>query len=376
MESKKQKSSPARKKAGGKKKKTNRGRQFRLAVVIVGFLLVLALVLSPVLLFTVFRVRNILIDGVVQYSNEQIIEASGIKKGANIVFLNAEKAEASIKKNLAYIETAKVTKKLPSTVILTLDPSREAYALELEGENSYLLLDDSLKIIRVIGEIPDGTVLIRSPRPVSTESGDMLSFLEPEGESKAETKPAEGEETTEAQGEETTDETTEKSSEPPVDHTLNVLRSMIDTMLEQSFTDVTIIDITNLSDLRLVYQNRLMLKLGTSSDLDNKIALARDVIKEENLKNPEQIGTIDLAIPKQAYFKQDFFDGELPGEKQDEEEKVTDEDGNVIDTDAPAGDEEEYDPDYDEGYDSDGEDDYEEDYDEEKDYEEDEDGEE
>ena len=52
----------------------------------------------------------------------------------------------------------------------------------------------------------------------------------------------------------------------------------------------------------MVYQDRIIIDVGTIANLEKKMALAANVIKTQDEISPYQEGTINLTIDKQAYF--------------------------------------------------------------------------
>jgi hypothetical protein len=71
---------------------------------------------------------------------------------------------------------------------------------------------------------------------------------------------------------------------------------------EEEFTGVTGLDFTNTSDIRMEYEKRIVLKLGSASSLNRKLQLAEKVLEEQNAVSTELTGTIDLTISGRAYF--------------------------------------------------------------------------
>lgn len=71
---------------------------------------------------------------------------------------------------------------------------------------------------------------------------------------------------------------------------------------EEEFTGVTGLDFTNSSEVRMEYEKRIILKLGSASGLNRKLQLAEKVLEEQNAVSTELTGTIDLTISGRAYF--------------------------------------------------------------------------
>jgi hypothetical protein len=68
--------------------------------------------------------------------------------------------------------------------------------------------------------------------------------------------------------------------------------------------DITAVDLTKVTDIRLTYQQRITILLGSASGLDRKAAMCAKVLEEQNKVSTEQKGTIDLSIEGKAYFSE------------------------------------------------------------------------
>ena len=68
--------------------------------------------------------------------------------------------------------------------------------------------------------------------------------------------------------------------------------------------DITAVDLTKVTDIRLTYQQRITILLGSATGLDRKAAMCSKVLEEQNKVSTEQKGTIDLSIEGKAYFSE------------------------------------------------------------------------
>ena len=114
-------------------KNLKRKRRFRLAIVATAFILLLCLIVSPIIVFAVFRVKTFKVEGASPYTSEQIISASGIQQGKSLIFADLDEAAASIEKTLPYTDNVKLTKKLPSGIIIRLEETSAGFAVEMSG---------------------------------------------------------------------------------------------------------------------------------------------------------------------------------------------------------------------------------------------------
>ena len=250
-------------------KKLKRKRNFRLAIVIAAFVLVLCIILSPVLLFAVFKVNGFSIEGETLYTEEEIIAASGIPQGKSIFFADLDEAKVNIESKLPYTNKVQLSRKLPDTIVIRLESTDRAYAVE-KSEGLYALTNRDFKVLEIAGVIPEGVVPVIGATPVIADPGKPLSFVN------------EGEE---------------------VDATLNLIKSISSAVANSGLSDINFISVRSRSNIYLIFQERIVMRLGDSSDIDKKIELGKNVIAEEDTIDPTQVGIINLTVPKKAFFK-------------------------------------------------------------------------
>ena len=275
-------------------KKIKRKRRFRLAVVTLAALLVLSVILSPVFMFAVFRVKSYSVTGETHYSKEEIIESCPVEVGKSLVLVDLEKAQAAIEEKLPYVKKATLKRSLPSTLSISVTQASEKYTIYSGKSGNYLILSETFKILGVSHEAKEGLTVIKGALPEETEAGKQLRFVK-----------------------------AEKKDEPAVnDKILSTLEEVAYALVASGIEDVTRIDITSVSDIKVLYQDRLILEIGSVSDADGKLELAAQVIEKEDELNPEQKGTIDLTISKKAYVNPGEFEYDSV-EQEDEESEQT-----------------------------------------------------
>ena len=257
-------------------RKLKRKRRFRLAIVIGGFSLVLSLIIGTILFFTVFRVDKVDDDGkvggvVVQgvdkspYTAEQVIDASGIGKGDNIFTVDFETAKATIEKELPYLHNVTLSRKLPDQIIIKVEVTKKAYAIEI-SDSTYAITNSDFKVLEISGTIDDGVTPVVGTDPKSAEPGEILTFT---GNN---------------------------------DTTLNLIRSISSAIAENGLENINLVSVESRSGIYIIYEERIVLRLGDSGDIDKKIALAKKVIDEENTIDADQTGVLNLTVVKKAFF--------------------------------------------------------------------------
>ncbi len=260
-------------------KKLKRKRRFRLAVVTVGFFLLLSIIISPILLFAVFRVKTFAVEGTSPYAKEEIIAASGITEGKSLIFADLDEAAAAIERTLPYTDNVKLTKKLPDGIVIRFEETFKAFAFQISG-GMYALTNSDMKVLELSTTVPEGVALITGANPVKTYVGEVLSFVKP----------------------------SEDKEEEIQDKTFELLLEITQGIAQNGTKDISLINVADVNSIYLIYQQRIVLKLGDSTELASKLSLGNRVINEENTIDPSQCGTIDLTIPKKAYFNPSDFD--------------------------------------------------------------------
>ena len=255
-------------------KQLKRKRRFRLAIVVIGFLLLISIIVSPVLMFTLFRVKSFDVEGAGVYTNDEIVAASGIAVGKSLIFADLDEAEKNIEKLLPYTDEVKITKKLPDKIIIRCESTEKAFAIGMSN-GLYALTNGNLKVLEITGEQPSDVALIVGTVPVEAEAGRIAVFdVLQEDEKKDEF----------------------------VDETLNLLLEITEAITRNETKDINLISVAEKNDIYLIYQGRIVMKLGNSSELSSKLSLGNKVINSENTIDPFQFGTIDLSVVTEAVF--------------------------------------------------------------------------
>lgn len=127
-------------------------RRRRIKIFLV-LLLLLAVGAGVILSLTVFfKIESISASGSSKYSAEEIIAASGIKKGDNL-FVSSVNDE-KLKRKLPYIEKITVKRSLPATFTIKVTDAEE-YVCYLSG-NKYYPVSRSGRVLSKTDEKPEG----------------------------------------------------------------------------------------------------------------------------------------------------------------------------------------------------------------------------
>ncbi len=119
-----------------KRRRQRRRRVVTLLVVILAVLVVLSLTVF-------FRIDTVKVEGHSQYTEQQIINASGVEKGDNLFRLRKSTVSERIQKNLPYLGEVTIVRSLPNTLILRVSDAT-FYAAIQQGSKYYITNEDGI----------------------------------------------------------------------------------------------------------------------------------------------------------------------------------------------------------------------------------------
>lgn len=136
--SSKKNSKPKTKKKTKKNKKKNAKKE-KILKLFKNFLIVVAFVVLVILVFSssLFNIKTILVEGNSKLSEEKVIDISSLKLDTNIFKFSKSKIKNIIKEN-SYVEDVKISRKLPSTVKITINERIPSYMLQFADSYVYI----------------------------------------------------------------------------------------------------------------------------------------------------------------------------------------------------------------------------------------------
>ncbi len=242
-----------------------------------------------------FNISSISVKGTgTKYSADQIMMASGIDVGDNMVRTNFKKVEERIEKGLPYVLDAEITKTITGKVTIKITDTKAVTAVKTS--QGYVLADVNGKTLEIVKTIPENSnlMILKIKGTVTATPGEPFAFS---------------------------------------DENEKALYDELMILLNEAgiASELTEMDLTQRSSLKLIYQNRLRLLLGSTEKLDEKIKSGAQVIEKENANDKELIAEINLKIAKKA-FVNPLESLDPPKEEDDAEipvinEEITDENG-------------------------------------------------
>lgn len=304
-------------------------------------LVAIGVVIAVILSLTVFfKVTAVEVDvSKSQYSAAQIRDASGIEEGDSLFLLNREKAADRISTKLPYTGEIVVKRSFPSKVKIFVEDSTVTAAVKYNDK--FIVLSESDKVLATANNIDAlnslverqakkkaGTSPEKSQKKTTTTTTTTVTttttttvLTEPvtdangmivEPSTVADVAEIAGGEDIRNADPSVTIITGVKVHEAKVGYPLKAKNAKVFETYKEiraamdrwGVRDITAVDLTKVTDIRLTYQQRITILLGSATGLDRKAAMCSKVLEEQNKVSTEQKGTIDLSIEGKAYFSE------------------------------------------------------------------------
>jgi cell division protein FtsQ len=235
--------------------KPRRRRKNYSLVFLTGFIVIV--IIFAVLSCTVlFQVTQIKVDGESVYKAADIAAAADIKPGQPLVTLKTSAVREKLTENFIYVDAVSVKKSFPATVMIEVIPSIPIASIETP--DGYLYLSAGGKVLEKNSEPKEGTLIF---------TGAAFSPLITPGivvDINAAKNPVTGEDLT----------ADEKSDISIISAVLDIAGDNLGGLIER--TDY--IDISDIGDIKIMYDNRLELAVGGLSEIDYKSKFLKQII--------------------------------------------------------------------------------------------------
>nr|WP_317413709.1 FtsQ-type POTRA domain-containing protein [uncultured Solibaculum sp.] len=199
-----------------------------------------AVAIGVTLCMTVFfNIQTIQVQGETRYEAEEIIRASGLAKGKNLLLADTKGGEENLTVKLPYIGSAHIVRQLPATIVIEVEETTPAYAVQMEG--GWAIADQDGKTLEYLqGQVPSVPVVV-GISVTGAPPGSPMEFEDQEQKNKL----------------------------------IDLTKALKETNLIEKTNQM---DFTNGSDITVLYDNRITLKCGGATDLDAKMAMAKEAI--------------------------------------------------------------------------------------------------
>ncbi|MBR4158358.1 MAG: FtsQ-type POTRA domain-containing protein [Oscillospiraceae bacterium] len=212
-----------------------------------------------------FRVTTIVVTGAVNYEEAEIIGASGIEPGDNLIFIDRSGAASRIRSKLPYIESVAVRRVLPNTVNIEILESRALAYLAVDGE--LWAIDRSCKALaKTTSAQVEGLIHVTGIEATKPSVGEIISGKDAENSK--------------------------------LEYLAVILREVAARGME---SEISSMDLTNLANPTFDYESRFLVRLGKNEDVGYKLDRMLSVVEQ---LGESDVGTLDLSIDDRVHFSQ------------------------------------------------------------------------
>lgn len=208
------------------------------------------------LLVVFFRVDNFEVAGNVRYTAEEVAEASGVTVGDVLMGVNKTQTASRILAGLPYVETVKISKRLPGTIYFEITESTAAAQAYSQTGSIWLMTREGELLERLDEETDFAYPVITGTLLDLPISGDKAVFEEP------------------AKGE----------------IALTILEAVCNAGLQQFISEINVED---LSEVSVHYLDRLEVQLGDGSDIAYKLQY---MVEAAATLSDTDAGVLDLSF--------------------------------------------------------------------------------
>ncbi len=230
-------------------------------------------------LTVLFNVEKIVVENNSYYSDQELISRSGIINGDNLFRINSSDTEKMLEDRFPYIQSVKVKRRLPSTVVL--DITEEVPAAAVYTDDGYVIVSETGKALKRGVDAPPGDIPVLLG--LEEHSFTVGSYVYKRTEER----------------------------ERVLDDKIILLQNFQSQCKAQALEPLTYIDISDNGELMALYDGRILIDFGGEIDLEKKISFVQKVLSDgiaENhplsgYSNENFEGTIDITDRKQLHTR-------------------------------------------------------------------------
>ena len=240
-----------------------RKKQKRVMICVIALIAVLISLVFVIMNF-VLVVRDITVVGNSSYTDDEIIEACGIKNGKSIFSVSQKKVEKRLCDIFPYVKSVDIEREYPSGIILTVGEEHTTFYCEFNGE--YFLYSYSMRVMdrfdsaEALLSVREGAIFTDIKGIKSAVVGEYIEF--------------EGEE---------------------YGYVGEVIYHLSGTFYVHSLKSVSLSD---KYDIRADYDSRIKLIFGSYIDFEKKAKNSETIMHDATEKS---YGSVDVSNPKEGY---------------------------------------------------------------------------
>ena len=252
------------------KKKMSRRRKAKKHILTI-LLAVVVMCVGLILVFSLFfKINTVTVSGDKVYSDKMVTDKSGIEIGENLFKINETKLSEKLSKELPYIKSITIERKLPDTIIINVTAAKEVAAITTN--KGFVLLDEAGKVLDKNASIlKENVAVINNVKLKEYVEGEKVVL------------------------------TDEKKTE--------ALIKLFEAIKNADMQLLTEIDLKNINDIKIKYDDRITFEVGSLTNIETKLARGVAALEKENEINAYSKGTLDLKTEPYVYFKSGSEDG-------------------------------------------------------------------
>ena len=220
------------------------------------------------------------------YTAEQIVEATGINTGANLLRLNSEIHSRNVLDNLIYIDSVQIKKSLPGKVTVYVVEAVEMANIAELGQ-TFIISEKGRILGAVYGSAANSNTIIYGYEPDEPVLGEYIRSVD--------------------------------------ERKTDLVFAIMQRSEMAGLRGIVSINLHDPLDITMNYMNRVELQLGSGVELELKLRVAAEML--ENQIDVTEHGTIRLQDPLRAVFKDDVEDEIAPWLVPDDDDDDDDEPG-------------------------------------------------
>lgn len=259
--------------------KQRRARRITIYTTLCICVLIIGVVLS---LTVLFKAEHIVVKGNKYYDDSTIIELSGVAEGENIFVASMIGDCTKVEKTLPYVEKADVGFQIPGTIVINI--THETPYLNLKSGKNLYLVSENARLLEKINKRKKGLMMVTAPALKGAKIGDRLSF---------------------------------KNS-----RATKALTTISQSLEANGIKGITAINVKEISNITITYDNRIKIVLGMPDGLGYKIRTAFSIIdkKLDPNKAGKIKGRLDVSqcnTTKKSYFNENIRTIKTPEPEQE-----------------------------------------------------------
>lgn len=213
-----------------------------------------------------FRVQIIEVKGAEQYTQEEVIEASGISEGDNLFFINESSVSSRIMARLPMVERASADPSLPNKIVINIEEGTSLAYVDWEGL-PWRMTGNCKLLGSCTPEETVGLIQVLNVAPVEPNAGEIMQV-------------AEGEQLK-----------------------LAYLQELLTAMENLDMAgSVSQLDMENVANPTFRYLDRFTVRMGSNDNTDYKLRMLLTAVSQELT---DMSGSIDLSDSAAVHFSPD-----------------------------------------------------------------------